>query len=343
MEFIAPLTTLTSLPGESPKSDATTEAEAGNGAIFCETVACESLPTDAVIPGQAGDPAIPVADPEGPPRTESDDDDPASESPDDPVEVLLDGWCGVTGRVTSSFPKPVAPDSPRGEHVVLRAKSGPAAGILTDQPAPVASPLTDTESAPEYIAPDQAGDSPPQPRPADRPLPETSGKIPVPHTAPRDAPPESAPRIPLPDAAPRQTVFQVQPTMRQIVDAVVTSHDDRVEITLSPEELGRVRMVLSGHDRAPHLSIWVERPETLDQMRRHGHHLQQQLQEEGMPDATLDFHGGQQRHGRDQPERFAEILRPDPAGTAFGPLHIPARIAPTPPPLSGSRRLDIRI
>lgn len=110
------------------------------------------------------------------------------------------------------------------------------------------------------------------------------------------APEPVAPDSPRALAENRQVQFSPPALVRQISDTVVTMRDEMVEIRLSPEELGRVRMVLTGSDRAPHLTIWVDRPEVLEQMRRQGDHLLQQLRDQGMSGASLDFRNGRQTH-----------------------------------------------
>lgn len=77
---------------------------------------------------------------------------------------------------------------------------------------------------------------------------------------------------------------------------------------LAPHELGRVTMTLAG-EGAHHVAISVERPETLELLRRHADQLSQDLRESGWGDAQLDFHhqdgrsgdgGQQQRHAQPQ-------------------------------------------
>ncbi|WP_182912975.1 flagellar hook-length control protein FliK [Paracoccus onubensis] len=131
--------------------------------------------------------------------------------------------------------------------------------------------------------------------------------------------------------------------IRQIADAVVTTRNETVEIALSPEELGKVRMILTGHERAPHLAIWAERPEILEQLRRNADLLMQQFSEEGMPDATLSFqdhgqhddagqmNGDQQSENEDNPHRANAA--PAPGGSL-------ARETPVAP---GTRRIDVRM
>lgn len=62
-----------------------------------------------------------------------------------------------------------------------------------------------------------------------------------------------------------------------------------VEIALNPEELGRVSIVLNGREDGLHLTIAVERPETLDLMRRHIAVLTAEFQKMGYGDMSFDL------------------------------------------------------
>lgn len=83
-----------------------------------------------------------------------------------------------------------------------------------------------------------------------------------------------------------------QHMIRQIVDASITIRDEQTEIALSPEELGRVRLILSGREAAPHLTIWAERPEVLDQLRRNAAALLENFVDAGLENATFEFLDG---------------------------------------------------
>lgn len=129
---------------------------------------------------------------------------------------------------------------------------------------------------------------------------------------------------------------------RQIADIVITTRNEMVEITLIPEELGRIRMILTGQERAPHLTVWVERPEVLDQMRRQSNDLLQEFHKEGMADATLDFRDGRQLLSEDGKDSSA-WNDPDGVGET-----IPSTV--TSGPMSGTYRMraslsgiDIRV
>ena len=61
------------------------------------------------------------------------------------------------------------------------------------------------------------------------------------------------------------------------------------EIRLDPEELGRLRITLEGEGEALRVRVEVERPETLDLLRRHGDRLAETLREAGYDQADMQF------------------------------------------------------
>lgn len=86
-----------------------------------------------------------------------------------------------------------------------------------------------------------------------------------------------------------------KPVLGQIGDALVTATADSLEIALSPEELGRIRMVLSGPERSPVVAIWAERPDVLDLIRRNAAALDQHFCEAGFENANFEFHDAPSR------------------------------------------------
>lgn len=128
---------------------------------------------------------------------------------------------------------------------------------------------------------------------------------------------------------------------RQVADAIVRTRDGMIEVLLDPVELGRVTVLLGSENHAGRLGLIVERPETLDLLRRHTDDLIRDLRDNGMPDARMDFmrqdsSGGQNR-GQDLGDQSgaARALDPVPEGIAT-----PQTAAPVP---VGSGRLDIRL
>lgn len=128
---------------------------------------------------------------------------------------------------------------------------------------------------------------------------------------------------------------------RQIADAIVRTRDGMIEVLLDPVELGRVTVLLGSENHAGRLGLLVERPETLDLLRRHTDDLIRDLRDNGMPDARMDFmrqdsSGGQNR-GQQVGGQPGTSGRPDPV----------PEITPTPQTAPavpvGSGRLDIRL
>ena len=77
---------------------------------------------------------------------------------------------------------------------------------------------------------------------------------------------------------------------QSIADAARALALDRpVEITLNPEELGRVRLGLQAAEQGMVVTINVERPETLELLRRNIELLAEQLREIGYQDLEFSF------------------------------------------------------
>jgi hypothetical protein len=88
------------------------------------------------------------------------------------------------------------------------------------------------------------------------------------------------------------TVFRLPENLANDLAAVVTQGADGVvELHLSPEELGRVHLSLQPEGDRIHLLIQVERPETLDLLRRNSETLLQEMRQAGFQGANLSFSG----------------------------------------------------
>lgn len=129
----------------------------------------------------------------------------------------------------------------------------------------------------------------------------------------------------------------VRPVAAQLAEAATRLSGGGVELTLAPEELGRVRMVLGASEAGPTLTVTAERPETLDLMRRHADQLARDFRDLGFTDLTFAFAGG----GQDMPRDLSAPPAPEDAAPA---LPEPAR-APAAPPVDGpgDGRLDLRL
>ena len=122
---------------------------------------------------------------------------------------------------------------------------------------------------------------------------------------------------------------------RQLAGAIPPGFDRPVELSLNPEELGRVRMTIASGEAGVSVSIIAERPETLDLMRRHIDQLHREFQSLGYDKTAFSFSGGQ--HQPD--ERTTEPPRsPSDLTTAS-----PDPASPTSLILSDAEGLDIRL
>jgi len=77
--------------------------------------------------------------------------------------------------------------------------------------------------------------------------------------------------------------------VQQIAAALEQSSGQSSQITLNPEELGRVRITLASSETGVVLSISAERPETADLMRRNINSLLQDFSALGYENPTFDF------------------------------------------------------
>ncbi len=78
----------------------------------------------------------------------------------------------------------------------------------------------------------------------------------------------------------------------QLAEATRPMPDGPVEVTLDPEELGRVRMTLTAGDGIMMVSLNVDRVETADLLRRNLDTLSQEFRNMGYTDVAFSFEGG---------------------------------------------------
>ncbi|MEP3638556.1 MAG: flagellar hook-length control protein FliK [Paracoccaceae bacterium] len=89
------------------------------------------------------------------------------------------------------------------------------------------------------------------------------------------------------------TRAELPPTLaRQVAEALHRSPDKPIELTLSPAELGRVRMTLKGGENNMMVTVFAERPETLDLMRRNIEMLDQAMSDLGYENISFSFEQG---------------------------------------------------
>ena len=108
-------------------------------------------------------------------------------------------------------------------------------------------------------------------------------------------------------AMPQHGAATAQGVAVQIASALSSLPDKPVELALSPEELGKVRLTLShGHDGGISVAVQAERPETLDLMRRHIDQLASDFRDMGYSSIDFSFSGGQNFSGQQHPEAAPE-------------------------------------
>ncbi|SFN31916.1 hook-length control protein FliK [Thioclava dalianensis] len=125
---------------------------------------------------------------------------------------------------------------------------------------------------------------------------------------------------------------------RQVTTAIAQMPDRPVEIALSPEELGRVRLVLHAGDHGMVVTVQAERPETLDLMRRNIEMLADDMRDLGYSDVSFQF-GDHPQNPRDETQATGF----DAPGPEPEPDMSPRIIDATPiMPATGSTSLDLR-
>ena len=139
-------------------------------------------------------------------------------------------------------------------------------------------------------------------------------------------------------ASPLPPVPAFSPEFPANLAATVTSADrDRVEVSLDPVELGRLRFDIRHNGDLVQVNLSVERPETMDLMRRHADQLLAELRAAGFAGASLSFsQWGQGQADRNKPDAPPPPETAAPNGPVPAPT-IPLRAAQT------GQGLDLRL
>ena len=96
-------------------------------------------------------------------------------------------------------------------------------------------------------------------------------------------------------------------------DAVAHTEGRRIEVSLSPDELGKVRMTFAATDGALSLFLVADRPQTLDLMRRNIDQLAQEFRDLGYQNLNFSFaQNHDQRHDQPRGDDRPENLPPEP-------------------------------
>ena len=124
---------------------------------------------------------------------------------------------------------------------------------------------------------------------------------------------------------------------RQIAHAVTTLRSGEIELALSPEELGKLRLRVGQSGDRPVVTVWFERPDVLDAARRHLDLLLQDLADSGFDSPMLDL-----RHedGQAPEDGAAGDDTPTDRDDTPAPALVPRD---APPQRLSDRPLDIRV
>lgn len=131
----------------------------------------------------------------------------------------------------------------------------------------------------------------------------------------------------------------------QIIGQARIAPDKPVEITLNPEELGKLRMTFAPDAQSMSVSLTFERPETLELMRRNIEQLAQEFRALGYEDVNLTFEQGDTStsgDGSPDHEQRTDIYSSQPAATAE-PSSQPSGHTHLTPALAALSGVDIRI
>ncbi|WP_372838804.1 flagellar hook-length control protein FliK [Phaeovulum sp.] len=97
-------------------------------------------------------------------------------------------------------------------------------------------------------------------------------------------------------APPLQSAETGAAVVRQIIASVAQSTERVVEVSLAPEELGRLRMTLTTVEHGVSVAMQAERPETLDLIRRHIDQLARDFRDLGYSNISFSFGDRPQHH-----------------------------------------------
>lgn len=125
---------------------------------------------------------------------------------------------------------------------------------------------------------------------------------------------------------------------------VAAAPDGPAELTLEAPDLGQLRLRLSPEGEGMQLLFLVERPETLDLMRRHADALLADLRAAGLSQATLAFAGWDGAPGSDRGGNPSDATPPSPPDAAPEILASPPpALRPVLPPVAGGAVLNLRL
>ncbi|MDQ7777602.1 flagellar hook-length control protein FliK [Paracoccus aminovorans] len=233
---------------------------------------------------------------------------------------------GESADAEDPSPAPTATvreSTPNQSVSVSYADSAPPRGV---------SPAVDARAPqPEKPAANQADDKPDKTASFDLPD-QTAVAISVHEGKAATAPPEAH------GSMRAQALTEPRHVLRQLGEKLSEGAEGVVEIALSPEELGKVRLVIAPGEK-PAVTVFADRPETFDLLRRNAETLDRELRNAGIFGADISFSGGNE--GRDRSNDSVRDLR----GSGQRDLNnsLAEHVVPARPRPTVDRRIDIRI
>ena len=108
---------------------------------------------------------------------------------------------------------------------------------------------------------------------------------------------------------------QIAPVLNQVAQGlhalIQRDATDQLNLTLNPEELGRLRFEMTTMGEKLHITVFVERGDTMDLLRRHADHLLNDLRQSGLGQTSLSF-GNWSQGGQAKPDRTTQSEYADP-------------------------------
>ncbi|MCR9085367.1 MAG: flagellar hook-length control protein FliK [Rhodobacteraceae bacterium] len=128
--------------------------------------------------------------------------------------------------------------------------------------------------------------------------------------------------------------------VRQIADAMIAAHENGIDLQLSPEELGRVRLSITPGEGGFLVTVSADRPETLELLRRHIDLLGEEFAALGLGDTAFSFNDPPGHPAQDDEHRS----QTDATLVGLGETAEPETpVPPAPHPRAQSGLLDIRL
>jgi|GEM_PF-1541136 len=237
-------------------------------------------------------------------------------------------------------PAPATSERRGGDVALAPAASRPATAEAAPSAPEVAAAATQPRAYPRPVpaSPAVAASAPAQVTDPSAAMPATDPGLAAGITVhlPRDRRAEGAVQpagltLAHPLAEPRRII-------RQVAERAADAKQNQIEITLSPEELGKVRLVITPGDN-PVVTVHAENRDVLDLMRRNGELLARELRDTGLGGASISFgDGGADNPQWQRPERspFAQARLSVEEGESAAEKSVAPRAV-------AGRQIDIRI